>query len=168
MSPKKSCIKLNTRISVKHGLSNRQKGAYGREAATIGWRSTYFPSISCESGMTLHLNGYVCLFASMPQERTNSFSSAEPTVHNVSIASASPFLLMSMTLAPPYCWSNNSDPLSPHFLLTFSGTSPSRRFISFAFSEGSDLMSARGCNDRNPSPADDGHHHQTTTCTQTT
>ena len=99
-------------------------GAYGS-----GWSL----SISCESGMTLHLNGYVCLLMSMPRERANSvsFAALEPTVHTASIASASPFLLMRMTLAPPYCWSNNRDPLSPHFSLIRSGIS-SRRVSSYS------------------------------------
>ena len=139
------------------------KGAYEREAAANGLSisslcSSQFLSISCESGMTLD---YVCSLVSMPLEWVNILSSCalQPTVHIVSIASASPFLLMSMTLAPPYSWSNISDALSPHFSLIRFGMSSRRIRISVPCN---DLIRARGRNE-NCVPAEDGHH-QTITC----
>ena len=120
---------------------------------------------SCASGKSFVLKGCLCLFVSMSHEIANFVSSAalEPTVRTLSIASAAPFLLISMTLAPPKSCCNSSDPLKPHFFLIRSGMSSSRRFISFALN---DLMMARGRNERNSVPAEVGHHHHTFTCTQ--
>ena len=134
------------------------------EAAMSGWFSSQFLSISSESGATVPLNGYVCLFVSMPHCFTNILSSCalQPTVKIVSIASASPFSLMNMMLAPPYSWSSICDAFSPHFSLIFSGMSSRRSFISVP---SNDLIRARGWNE-NPGPAVVGHHHQTINCTQ--
>ena len=101
----------------------------------------------------------------MPRERANSVSSVarEPTVQIVFIASASPFVLMSITLMPSKSCCSSSDFLSPHLSLTRSGMSSRRRCILVA---SNDLTRARGRNERNSAPAEDGHCHKTFTCTQ--
>ena len=120
-----------------------RKDAYGREPTLMIWHSSKFPSSSHKSGITVHLNGYMCLIVSTPRWPTNSvsFLALEPIVQIVTIASASPFLLIRMMLAPPYSCCNSSDPLSPHFVFSSSGRSSRRSFIPFALS---DLMKARG------------------------
>ena len=136
------------------------------EAAMSGWFSSQFLSSSCDNGATVHLNGYVCLLVSMPHCFANFFSPIplQPTVQIVSIASASPFVLMSMTLAPPFNLNSISDALSPQFSRICSGLSARRILIS---GPSNDLMRARGRNE-NCVPAEDDHHQQTITCTQCT